>query len=89
MCATSTDARADVAFAEVQANAGEDVDRAAKAKAQIVIVRAFLGIRKLPHRTKACGVGFRVLIRTNQSICRDLGYLDRRHTRHASQAERG
>ena len=42
MCAANSDGGRDAAFAEVQADAGEDFDRAAKAKAHGVIIRAFL-----------------------------------------------
>jgi hypothetical protein len=39
VCATNADARADAAFAEVQANAGEDSDRTAEPEAHGVIIR--------------------------------------------------
>lgn len=58
VCATNADGSRHAAFAKVQANAGEDFDRAAKAKAHREIVRAYLRIFGSDCTERRRGAGF-------------------------------
>jgi hypothetical protein len=78
----------DATFAEIQADPGDDFDRAAKAKSHGVIVRAFL-VNMRSHRSKPRLWCNSVLRCARSSVPSRSQYLDSRCPRHASQAERG